>query len=93
MGVIEDVLKALDRIPMWKRLSSMPDEVAALRSRVAALEARLAKATGDQCPRCRAMEYKLIDSGPASGPAGELGIWVDRFACSACGYRNQHDRT
>lgn len=93
MGILEDVLKALDRIPMWKRLSSMPDEVDALRARVAALEAHLAKAIGDQCPRCRAMAYGLIDSGPASGPAGELGIWSDRYACSACGYQNQRERT
>jgi hypothetical protein len=27
MGIIDDILKALDRIPVWRRLQEIPGEV------------------------------------------------------------------
>lgn len=41
MGMLEDILKALDRTPRWKRLQEVPSEVDELKSRVAALEGKL----------------------------------------------------
>ena len=27
MGIVDDLLKALERIPIWKRLGEVPDEI------------------------------------------------------------------
>lgn len=87
MGMLEDVMKALDRIPIWKRVQQLPSEVEALRARVEQLEARLKPATGDQCPKCRAMHFQLIETRPEPGPFGrELGAMEDVRRCSSCGY-------
>ena len=37
MGIVDDVLKVLDRIPIWKRLQEVPREVDELKKRIAAL--------------------------------------------------------
>ena len=53
MGVIEDMLKALDRIPGWKRLQEVPNEVDELKTKVAALEEKLGeKWPADICRHC-----------------------------------------
>jgi hypothetical protein len=53
MGVIEDMLNALDRIPGWKRLQQVPSEVDELNARVAALEEKLGgKWPADICRYC-----------------------------------------
>jgi polyhydroxyalkanoate synthesis regulator phasin len=41
VGIIEDIMHALERIPVWKRVSALPKEVDELRTRIAALEAKL----------------------------------------------------
>jgi GT2 family glycosyltransferase len=38
MGLLVDMLKALDRVPGWKRLQAIPDEVDELKKKVAATE-------------------------------------------------------
>lgn len=92
MGLLEDVMKTLERVPGWKRIAAMPKEVDELRERVAALEKRLAPATGDQCPKCRAMHFTLQSSNPDPYMM-ELGVMQDHYACSACGYTDQRTRT
>jgi len=87
MGILEDVMKTLDRIPVWKRLQALPPEVDALAKRVAALEARLAPATGDQCPKCRAMAFKLERTEPEPPPWGSMGAMQNVLQCSSCGYQ------
>ncbi|GAB1389876.1 MAG: hypothetical protein AMXMBFR78_11460 [Rubrivivax sp.] len=92
MGIIEDVIKALERIPNWKRALAAPAEIDALKARVAELEARLAPASGDQCPRCRVMAYRLELSRPEPGPFGALGAMEDVYRCSSCNYENIRKR-
>lgn len=92
MGVIEDVIKALERIPAWKRALGAAAEVEQLRIRVQALEDRLAPASGDQCPRCRVMAYRLELSRPEPGPFGALGAMEDVYRCSSCSYENIRKR-
>lgn len=92
MGILEDVIKALERVPGWKRISGLPSEVDALRQRVAALEARLTPTTGDMCPRCRAMTFKLAQSRPDPGPFGALGAMQDVHRCSSCHYERIDNR-
>ena len=86
MGILEDVLRALERIPAWKRLQSAPQEIEQLKARVAALKQRLAQPAGDSCPKCRAMTFMLQQTVPEPGPFGELGAMQDEYSCSSCGY-------
>ena len=91
MGMLEDIMKALDRIPAWKRVNELPAEVEALRARIAALEAKLAGPTGETCPRCREPKFMLQTSRPDPS-FGDLGVRQDDFRCSACGYEDQRMR-
>lgn len=60
MGILEDLLKALDRIPIWKRLQGIPKEVDELNQRIAALEEKLGgKWPGDVCPFCGAQAFRM----------------------------------
>lgn len=93
MGVLEDVMKALERIPIWKRVSKLPEEIEALEQRVKALEERLSKVKGDQCPRCREMAFMLESSAPMAGGLGRLGAMYDHYKCSACGYTDRRTRS
>lgn len=90
MGIIEDVMKALERIPVWKRVSLLPGEMDQLRARVAALEARLAPAQGDVCPKCRAPQFMLERSQAKAGPFGDAGAREHHYRCQGCGYEDVH---
>jgi hypothetical protein len=92
MGILEDVMKALERIPAWKRVQATPDQIAALQQRVAALEDRLKPATGKQCPSCGEMTFKLIRSTSAKEPWGSMGVREDHLACSTCSYTDSIQR-
>lgn len=92
MGILEDVMRALERIPAWKRVQAMPAEVDALRARIEALERRLQPASGDMCPRCRALTFKLMRTIPEPSPFGALGALQDELECSSCGYKTVRNR-
>jgi hypothetical protein len=92
MGILEDVIKALERIPAWKRMQDLPQQVSQLQARVAALEAELAPATGDQCPKCRSMSFMLDRTEPQPPPWGEMGEMQDVRICSSCGYQRADKR-
>jgi hypothetical protein len=91
MGILEDVMKALERIPVWKRVTALPDEVEALKRRVAVLEARLAPATGDVCPRCREVAFQLIETFADPGPFGKTGRRLHLYRCSSCQYQDERE--
>ena len=60
MGLIDDILKALDRIPVWRRLNEVPAEVDDLKERVASLEEKLGgKWPPDVCKRCGARTLRM----------------------------------
>lgn len=88
MGILEDVLKALERVPGWKRISGLPNEVDELKRRIAALEERIASATGQKCPKCGAMSYRLTSSSPDDDDFVGSGLMVDQYTCSSCSYTN-----
>jgi ribosomal protein L40E len=79
--MIEDMLKALDRIPGWKRLQEVPNEVDELKAKVAALEEKLGgKWPADICRHCgergARLEYSRL----------EKTISIERWDCEKCGY-------
>lgn len=91
MGIIEDVMKAIERIPGWKRIASAPDEIEALKKRVEILEEKLAPATGEICPICRAPALKVTASHPHP-TFSFAGKKMDTLQCSSCGHKEERMR-
>lgn len=92
MGILEDVMKALERIPAWKRLQQLPERADALEQRIAALEQQLKPASGSKCPSCGAMALKLTKSTPSPEPWGSMGARQDHLQCQSCNYSDIQER-
>jgi len=75
-----DLLKILDKIPLWKRISSLPDKYASLEKRVIELENKI-KYTPGTCPSCTSSNF-----GVESMRRGEQKPNLRKFACQDCGY-------
>jgi hypothetical protein len=79
MGLLEDMLSALDRIPGWKRLQQVPSEVDELKTKIAALEQLISgKAPPDYCRYCGARAARLRHSHL------EKNVSVERWDCGEC---------
>lgn len=91
MGMIEDIVKALERIPIWKRVSGLPEKMDALEKRVAALEQKLAGGSGALCPLCDSPRFKRIKSVPC-GIFGDSGVMQDTFQCQDCPHQETRTR-
>lgn len=76
MGILEDMLKALDRIPVWKRLQELPTEVDALKQEIALLKSELARCPADGCPYCGARAFRLETQDCTGGR--------EKWKCSEC---------
>jgi hypothetical protein len=68
VGLLDDMLKALDRIPGWKRIQELPSEVDQLKKRVADLEEKLGgKWPPDVCRFCGERAVRMtFAAGPNS---------------------------
>lgn len=92
MGILEDVMTALDRIPTWRRMQEMPDRIAALEARINALEAQLQdKPAGQHCPVCGARAMQVMSSAP-DRVFGDTGMQVDQMKCQRCGHTETRHR-
>ena len=81
MGVIDDMLKALDRIPGWARLQQVPGEVDELKAKVATLEEKLgSKWPPDVCKFCGERAARLANSWPPDGK----GLIRQDWKCEKC---------
>jgi hypothetical protein len=86
MGAIDDFMKMLDRIPIWKRLGEVPAEVDSLKARVADLEGKLnGKWPADVCRYCGERAARFTSS---RGP-DDKGIIFEHWTCEKC---SQNDR-
>lgn len=90
MGLLEDIMKTLERVPGWKRISGAPAEIDALKARVAALEAKLSPG-GQVCPLCSEPTMKVISSVP-DPDFGFAGVKQDSLRCSSCGHEETRQR-
>jgi len=63
MGILEDLMKALERVPGWKRIAAMPAEVDALRERVEALER--SRGLWSRSSRPLSQPYRKANEAPA----------------------------
>jgi C4-type Zn-finger protein len=89
MGVLADILNALDRWPEWKKVKETPARVDELEKRIAALESRPERAPGEACPKCRAYKFHVEKSAAAPGHFGQMGMRQYHWLCDECGYTDQ----
>ena len=88
MGILQDVITALDQIPLWKKLKNAPEQIQALEKRVAELEKRLEN-PGDACPRCGKLAFRVVSERPHNDPdLGSLGLTVRNMKCQECGFES-----
>jgi hypothetical protein len=81
VGLLEDMLSALDRIPGWKRLQGIPDEVDALKTRVSSLEEKL---NGKWPPEvCRFCGERNVRLAATFGP-DDKGSMHEHWECGTC---------
>ena len=86
MFSLSDLIKLLEQIPAWKKLSSMPGEIEALRRRVELLEQSANRVPrGDECPKCHGLSYRL-DRSERDPTFGALGVQRHFYRCDSCGY-------
>jgi hypothetical protein len=95
MSAIGDITKILEKIPLWKRLGELPEQVDALQARVAALEAELQKRPSlERCPICSAGDLKVTSVNPHP-TLGAVGIQERTMRCdnADCGHTEKriHD--
>ncbi|MHB9833854.1 hypothetical protein Q8F57_003345 [Paraburkholderia terrae] len=91
MALLEDIIKALERIPGWKRIAAAPDEIEALKKRVAELESQLSQGGGEICPICRKAAFEIVKSIPHPEFAF-AGTKLDTMKCSACNHEETRNR-
>jgi hypothetical protein len=81
VGTIDDFLKVLDRIPIWKRLGEVPTEVDDLKRRLSELEGKLnGKWPADICKFCGERAVRMTAN---FGP-NEKGKMHQNWSCGAC---------
>jgi hypothetical protein len=84
MGIVDDILKALDRIPVWNRLQQLPTEVDDLKARIGVLEEKLGgKWPADVCRLCGERASRVSFSN-----VNDKGIVSEGWDCSICGERD-----
>lgn len=81
MGILEDILKALDRVEVWKELQAVPQRTAELERRISEIEAKYGgKWPPDVCRFCGEREVRLhAVMGPMTS-----GAMHETWVCKAC---------
>jgi hypothetical protein len=80
VGIVEDILKALDRIPGWKRIQELPSEIDKLNERLGAIEQKYGtKWPPDVCRYCGEQQSRLYHSYGI-----DRGFIRESWKCGAC---------
>jgi hypothetical protein len=90
---IGDVLSILDHIPIWKRVKELPDKVAAVEKRLAALEA---KPNLPICEACGEGFMRRQADTPLTGPFAvfnHAGDGLKVYKCDKCGFETRGNKT
>ncbi|WP_063657120.1 hypothetical protein [Candidatus Arsenophonus triatominarum] len=85
MGILSELDNLLEKIPLWKKLKSVPSEVEDLKRRVIELEKIINSKPGDKCPKCGDMTYRLDRTEP-DPTFSDVGVNRNFYKCSSCGY-------
>ena len=82
MGFLADALNFFDRIPLWKRVKDLPDQVHGLSERVRALEEKYNGTwPPDVCRYCGERAARLWNANPGA----ENGMKKEDWRCASCG--------
>ena len=93
MSVLQDLLAALDRIELWRRLKPLPDRVAQLEARVAELERRAGRQpAANACPMCGSEAFMRISSRPHPEWGPVAGFLLDTWQCPSCNHSEDRER-
>ena len=84
MAVLSELTELLRRWDVWKRVEEAPERIEALEKRVAALELLLKRAPGEACPRCGALEYRVVEARPSVS----YGVREHVYRCGDCGFQD-----
>lgn len=84
-STLESILTLLDKWPRWKRINEIPDQMDDLLQRMTALEKRLEKRPGEDCPYCGEPALRLIWQG--------MNTQLEKWTCGSCGKEKEvrHD--
>ncbi len=85
---VSDILKILDKAPIWKTLTQTPKRIDALEARVATLEASEQNPTqtpGQPCPACGDHALRRTSKTISESPWDELGAHDEVWTCKSCG--------
>lgn len=99
MVSVSDILKILDKVPIWQTLTILPKRVEAREVRVAELEVAAAqarsvpKSSGERCPGCGEHQVFRISSTPATGRLGNMGLRDEVWTCKTCGQSDERKKT
>ncbi len=86
MGMLTDVMKAIEQIPVWAKLKDLPDRTDSLERRIAALEKKMSgPVSEDQCPKCGERAW-FVESSSPDETFGDLGGIRRVYKCKSCGY-------
>jgi hypothetical protein len=81
MGLLDDMLKALDGWDEWKKMRTAPAELEALRERVAQLEEKLSgKYPAEVCRKCW---FPAMSLRSTYGP-DKFGSMIEDWHCGRC---------
>ena len=83
MSIVDDVLKALDRIEMWRTLQGLPSRMDALEARMAEIDAGRAPGA---CPKCGKGPLRVADIKPHP-VFNDFGGETHELICDACGFK------
>lgn len=83
MSMLSELNTLLEKIPVWKRLQAMPQEIEELRKRVEQLEAAMQPKGHDICPRCHQHTFALVRT-EQDPTFGELGAQRRVYECTSC---------
>lgn len=90
MAILSEITDLLRRWDVWKRVEEAPDRIDCLEKRVAELEAKLARAPGEACPRCGALEYRVIEAKPhPEADFARMGSRLHVLRCGECGFSDE----
>lgn len=82
---VKDMTNLLELIPLWKQLKTLPDRVADLERKFAAIEQQ-PSIQHDDCPKCHQPTLELTDS-QLDPTFGVLGVYQYQYCCSSCGFK------
>ncbi len=87
MATLDNLIALLNRLPIWKKLKTLPERVDALERRVGELEAQVSGGVQDVCPKCKKRTFAVTRSEP-DPTFGELGATSRTYECTdpACGH-------